>query len=163
MESHATETTDRRREEAIARSWWKTPVIPALIILVALAWAPYFLNKPTPNLLVGWGGTPGNCYELINTGALLGYAEKYKIVTICGINDPSVDIMEDERITVSNAFTILPGQLPIHATRQNSPINLPRGASIVSLWHKLAIIPENVSPERIHKLSDVISLGGKIL
>lgn len=106
METQATQELDRaarRRGEVVKFQWWKTPAIPALAILVALAWAPYFVKKPSNTLLTEWGGAPGNCYELVNTDSLLQYADNYRVVGICGLTDPSTDIMEDERITISNA------------------------------------------------------------
>ena len=166
METQATQELDRaarRRGEVVKFQWWKTPAIPALIILVALAWAPYFIHGASSPVILGWGGVPGNCNEIINSDVLLPYADKYKVVGICGVADPSVDIMEDERITVSNAFTILPGQLVIHGSRQNALFPLPSDPkAVIGVWHKIVLLPSNQNPDQIHTLSDVNRLGGHI-
>jgi hypothetical protein len=166
METQATADLDRatRQRETGKFLWWKTPAMPALIMLVALAWTPYFLRKGPSPVILGWGGVPGNCNEIINTEALLPYSDKYKVVGICGITDPSVDVMEDERITVSNAFTILPGQIVTHTARQNAPFPLPSDPkALIDVWHKIVLLPSNQNPDQIHKLSDVNRLGGQLL
>jgi protein-S-isoprenylcysteine O-methyltransferase Ste14 len=51
METQATAALDRaalRRGEAVRFHWWNNPALLALVILVILAWIPYFV---TPHVL----------------------------------------------------------------------------------------------------------------
>jgi hypothetical protein len=71
MESQATEAlarAARRRGETIRIHWWKTPAIPVLLVLVILAWMPYFLKIEDPIIVkdVHWGA-----YHMDPTGQKL--------------------------------------------------------------------------------------------
>lgn len=108
------------------------------------------------------GGWPGHCAVVIDTSRILQYAERYKAIAICGIRDPQVDAMEDERITVSDPFTIVPGVIEMRSTHQNKPTDATPGIP-VQVWHVIALLLKNVPAEKIHKLSDVQELGGKLI
>jgi hypothetical protein len=137
-------------------------------LLTLLAWGAFGFdyysraNIRSGNLVVGWGGGPGNCGVSVDTTTILEFAKTYKMVGICGVHDPLVDGMEDERITISAPFTILPGVIQIISTRENKSINLPPGGPY-GIWHVIALLPNNVPAEQIHKVSDVQALGGKLI
>src|SRR5580704_6203573 len=66
-----------------------------------------------PNVIVGWGGVPGRCAAVVDTSRLLSFRDTYKLALVCGIHDPATDMLEDDKITISNLFNIVPGGLSI--------------------------------------------------
>lgn len=166
MERQANSTLNRsarRRGEIIKFSWWKTPAIPVLLVLVILAWIPFFIQKQNmKGVLVGWGGYPGNCFVMVNTSELLKFSESYKMYGVCGVVDPLVDGMNDDRITVSSQFNISAGVVEIRATHQIAPLNF-MATKNISIWYVIVLLPNNVSISQVRNLSDVQNLGGKVI
>ena len=72
-------------------------------------------------------------------------------------------MMEDERILVSNLFDIRPGGVSIVATNSKKLDDLKKIPPPFSEWHVAVLIPNNIPRDKISKLSDVITFGGKIL
>jgi hypothetical protein len=123
----------------------------------------------TPVVLGGWGGdaTARNCAGIIDTSRLVGRKDKDRLVLICGVNDPTRDPIEDDRVAVSRPFTI---------TGQVTNIVAPYGAMIAAvnelpqvqgtgfmLWHSVALVPKDVEVSEIKRISDVAKRGGKIV
>jgi uncharacterized membrane protein YhdT len=118
-----------------------------------------------PNIIAGWGGDINTCNALLDTSRLSSFREDYKLGLICGIQDPTIDMLEDKRIITSNLFTISPGGVSIVATNVRQPDQmrqLPQGAT-VSLWHAPVLIPNGISMDKIQTLGDEQKLGGKIV
>lgn len=108
-----------------------------------------------PNILVGWGGDPiaKYCSGQVDTSRLIGRAAKDKVILLCGVSDPSRDPMDDDKIAVSQPFTI---------TGQITSIVAPYGAMATAvnqlpqvqgtgfiLWHSVALIPTSVDVSEI--------------
>ncbi len=74
--------------------------------------------------------------------------------------DPTVDPLNDDRITVSNPFEIIPGGFPIVATNGRNLDKTPRTGLFD---HFVALLPKLVSIDKITTLGDVPKLGGKII
>jgi hypothetical protein len=111
------------------------------------------------------------CSANLLTSRLQSFFENYKIALACGFVDPSTDKLEDERITVSNPFTIAGTGLsvvaPFSSKMQAEANKLKEAAktnpATASLWYEAILIPNDVSTTNITKLSDVIKHHGKIL
>jgi hypothetical protein len=123
----------------------------------------------TPMVLTGWGGDPSakNCSAIIDTSRLVGRKDNDRLVLTCGVADPTHDPMEDEKIAVSQPFTI---------TGQATAIVAPYGAMAAAvsqmpqipgqafmLWHAVAIVPKAVDVSEIKRASEVTKRGGKIV
>jgi len=132
-----------------------------------------------PNIITAWGSPDhGVCNSSIDMSKILTFRKSYKVAMVCGLTDPTKDKLDDETITVSGPYTIIPGgiqivaplrpamaekikaiqQAALAAAQANRPFALD-----LQVWYDPIIIPNNVSPAKISKLSDVLSLGGKIL
>jgi hypothetical protein len=131
----------------------------------------------TPMVLTGWGGDSNakNCSAIIDTSRLVGLKDKDRIILLCGTVDALRDPIEDDRIAVSQPFTI---------TGQSAGIVAPFGAMEAAvreltklassqipampnpgfmLWHAVAVIPKDVNVAEIKRVSDVAKRGGKIV
>jgi hypothetical protein len=104
-----------------------------------------------PSVFVGWGGVPGRCSAIIDTSRLLSFRDTYKLALVCGIQDPATDILEDNRITISNSFNIVPGGLSILATHELQPVDLSPNQPH-ALWHHVILIPNGVSTGQGHEI-----------
>jgi hypothetical protein len=103
---------------------------------------------------------------------LLSFSNDYKLVVACGFQDETIDELEDDRITFSNPFTI--SGYPIAITSHYSPKMKDLEEKIIQsnennvptrtlVWHKAILIPNEISMDKINRLSDVPKLRGKIL
>lgn len=134
----------------------------------------------TPTVLNQWGGDPvaKTCNAIVDTSRLVGYKDRDRIILLCGVSDPTQDPIEDQRIAVSQPFTIT-GQATIivapygamesavdqaaataKATGQVPPPNQNLG---FNLWHSVALVPRDLNVSEIKRVSDVAKRGGKIL
>jgi hypothetical protein len=86
----------------------------------------------SPVVLLGWGGDPAtrSCSAQVDTRRLVGLKDKERLILICGVADPTKDPIEDERIAVSQPFTI---------TGQATNITVPYG----EIEKALAQMPQN--------------------
>jgi hypothetical protein len=115
-----------------------------------------------PNVIGQWSLQNGQCSVVVDTAKLGSFRKDYKLAVVCGVLDPKKDRMEDENISVSAPFTIVAGGVPILVpTRPAMAPLLQQGAAQV--WFDPIIVPNDVSVDKITRLSDVRKLGGKIL
>src|SRR5271157_1580097 len=121
----------------------------------------------TPVVLGAWGGDANakTCSAMIDTSRLVGLKDKDRVILLCGVADATRDSIEDDRIAVSQPFTI---------TGQTTTIVAPYGAMEVALasipqnqgfglWHSAAVIPKDVNVAEIKRVSDVAKRGGKVI
>jgi hypothetical protein len=137
-----------------------------------------------PNIVNGWGGPLGTCTAAFDTTRLRSFSSKYKIALACGLEDATIDKLEDQTITFSNPFTIVGGGLSIvapyrpamrehlqkvaeaakAATTGALPNQTPPSVAIqVPVWHDPVLVPNGVAIEKVSSLAELIRLGGKIL
>jgi hypothetical protein len=140
---------------------------------------------PTP--LQGTGAPDSLCNFMVNgpavskLAALPGSPRNPVVIALCGFDNPSVDIYQDEEITVSKPYTFRPDVFLIsvpysgrmatalgnYAKHLSLPKRMvPKGATPVVqayLWFQLALVPNNISLDSIRSLSDVKREGGKLL
>jgi hypothetical protein len=145
-----------------------------------------------PNIIAGWGSISSDkeCNATLDGSRLSSFKKNYKLAIACGINDPSVDHLEDENITISNSYTITPGAIQIVTPLREAMIkqfNAIKEAQLkqlnalkeaqphlqgstpitiavqVQIWYDPILIPNDIPVSKITKLSDVTRLGGKIL
>ena len=55
-----------------------------------------------PNVIGMWGGNADTCQVALDTSRLIPFQSKYKIAEVCGITDPHIEKLDDNRITVSS-------------------------------------------------------------
>ncbi len=98
----------------------------------------------------------------VDSSLLAEYEQSDKLLIILRVAWGNIDEMTDRAISKSAPFTItggiitivvpaVPGQLDMSSTVGNS------------LFFYAVLLPDQVSPEQIFSLSDVLNLGGKIL
>ncbi len=132
----------------------------------------------TPMVLLGWGGDAieKTCSASIDTSRLVGRQDKDRIILICGAADPTHDAIEDERIAVSQPFTITGQATNIVApygamadavkqleNRASQMPKVPNQNPGFMLWHAVALIPKDINVSEIKRASDVAKRGGKIV
>jgi hypothetical protein len=165
----------------------------ALVIgLVISSASLYYTHKPRiqtvyvptpvlkPRIIIGWGPLGLNCGFTINAVPLMIFADKDDVAMVCGMSDATRDKLEDDRITISSLFTILPQNIDILSPysapmaealkkfQDDSLKNVPASQKnqtsfVVPIWYEVAVLPKGTNPKDIHKLSDIPRYGGEIL
>jgi hypothetical protein len=115
-------------------------------------------------LVIEWGVDQNRCTEKIDTSAIADLATKYYVVTACGLTDPTVEVLNDKRISISDRFYIAgtPQQISIKfSTEMANALSALRteGAPTFNLWHKVFIFPKTGDISKVHMLSDISVLG----
>jgi hypothetical protein len=80
-----------------------------------------------------------------------------------GFSDPTIDILDDNRIITSNLVNISAGGVAIVVNNVRQPDKMKQLPPVVIQWHMPVLIPNEISMEKIQTLGDVRKLGGKIL
>jgi hypothetical protein len=177
------------------RGDWTLPIILFLITLGSSVYGFYRVSQLESTVafmttivahqvqvITGIGTTGQVCSAEINGLGLVEYAEKYNLVVVCGIADPTADKYEDSRITVSTARTISP---PFQSVDVATPYSENMGGAVkkirenvlksvsepqrsklevtVPVWYEVAVLPKGVSPTGVTRLSDIHKYGGKVL
>jgi hypothetical protein len=96
------------------------------------------------------------------TTRLQSFRKDYNLAVVCLVNDPSIDPLSDDRLTISNPFDITPGGINIVATNGRNLDKMSPGP-IHSLNHFVILIPKNITLDKIATLDDVRKFGGKIV
>jgi hypothetical protein len=118
-----------------------------------------------PTVIVGWGGDATSCNSVVDMSKLQSFRDKYKLYLICGFTDPTIDMLEDQRILISNPFDIRPGGVQIvanYSKHMDELKQIPAGTTLAE-WHHAVLVPNEISRDKISTLADVVALGGKIL
>ena len=138
-----------------------------MLILVLLSWLPYVVNawspRPLPSMIAGWGGTDKGCEAVILTDPIIQYKSNYRLFVACRIANPSVDVMQDDRIATSRPFTITGGLLDVSVDyAPSSPIAALAKAGTRTDF-TLFLMPKDKDASTIRKLADIESQGGALL
>jgi hypothetical protein len=170
-------------------AWWSYRSVAIVVVLMALSWLPYVLGagtSTTPTRTIG--GQPTILRQTLVGGQLCGgsvdvsqlkrFGADYDVALMCGFNDPTVDRFEDHRTTITKPFGIhaqadlLPMSRPYSAVMTETiqktleSVKIPKGAIVnvnVSTWTEIVLVRRGTGTSDIHKLSDVVKHGGKIL
>jgi hypothetical protein len=125
-----------------------------------------------PEILQSYGGDSANqtCTGQIDTSRLIGFQDDYHLILLCGVADPTIDAQEDTRIAISSGFHINGGPMVIvmglGAIKEvwKDKLPLPPGQGIsFSLWHTVAIVPNDIDVSTVKRASDIKKVGGRIL
>jgi hypothetical protein len=154
---------------ALERRLSKKLYMPVFLMggLILLSWLPFVIqgyqSPPLPAFVVGWGGAMDGCGAAIDTSGFVRVAEKYRLLLICRIIDPSIDQMEDEKIAVSKPFGITGGIVQILiAYSPSAPIReVAKLGTTTNI--QVALLPKDQDGSRIKRLSDILREGGQIL
>src|SRR5712691_10327310 len=68
-----------------------------------------YATQTPPQVVGGWGVDTNGCTEMVDTSRLTGFASGYRFATVCGVVDPSIDKIDDGRITACH----IDGDLPL--------------------------------------------------
>jgi hypothetical protein len=126
----------------------------------------------TPNVVTGYGADPPWCVATLNPRRIQIFQDIFRIGIVCGIEDPTIDPLTDDRITVSNLITI-----PTHGTTIAAPYSSKmkefyvqrvaranvQNEKKITLWTRAILLPKDLNRDKVSNLSDVISLHGKLL
>lgn len=111
-------------------------------------------------IVKSWGGAIGRCTAVIDTSRLSNFSTGYNLVLVCGPSDPEVDIWTDSRAVISRPFTIKAPEVSILATwtaKQKREL-----AGYLSVWVRVALVPNNADVSTLNNLSDIEAVGGRI-
>ena len=138
----------------------------------------------SPMLFKSWGSPQPqvDCRSTIDGSQLVRWKDKYDLVVVCGITDPTIDKFKDQRITVSPLFTIYGGDISITEAISQDMSNAvkkiiddavarivpkPQKGTVVGVpipvWYEPALLPKGTDVRDIHRLADVSALNGFIL
>jgi hypothetical protein len=147
---------------------FSTALVAFLVGVVITVWATGSL----PNIVQNYAGDPNNqtCIATVDTSHLIGLQDDYRLILLCGMQDPEHDAWEDTRIAVSSPFHINGGPIMITTPLgrimegfANLPPLPPGQSRMFSMWHTIAAIPQDADPTTIKRASDVKRLGGRML
>lgn len=134
----------------------------AMAFLCVIAWVPYFLAAKTPvKYFLEWSpAADGGVRVLVDSSKLVGRQGR-RLMAVSVVIDPAVDEMIDTRIAKSRTYEITP---PVMELETNpTPQFLAREQEVGNVQTYLLDVPREFPLERLTKLGDVASLGGKIL
>lgn len=151
-------------------SWLNTGTV-TLIVLVALAWTPWFLQQNysiQPNATIldyGLTGQPFTFYARINTEPLKRLKETYYLALIIRFQYANVDRMSDTAIDRSIQYTLDGSHIRMTVVGQTQPVALRVDPSVsaVTIEYDAVLIPRSFSTEQIKSLNDIERVGGRIL
>jgi hypothetical protein len=120
-----------------------------------------------PNILMSWGGDPAakTCSSIIDTSRLVGVEDKYHVILICGMADPTTDPLEDTRIAVSKPFTVNGQAISVvapYGALMNAAGSVGQNQAF-ALWHSVVLLPKDIDTSEIKRVSDVGKRGGRII
>jgi hypothetical protein len=141
--------------------WAMLAVVAALAFMFGTLVAAHQASSVT-DLLKGWGITPSGCGGVVDTARLAGFTKKYKFALACGMDDATIDRLEDARIAISSPFNIGGGDVTVEADFPQSVLQLLKPGE-TRIWHALLIVPKTEDISRIKRLSDVVKDGGKVI
>jgi len=102
------------------------------------------------------------CYASMNTSRLVNLAEQYELALVCGIEDPTVDILKRTKISVSNLYRI-PSDEIFAVVKMRQEMSEALASGRVQVWTAFILLPKGADPAVIHQLTDVESYGGKLV
>lgn len=143
-----------------------TWALAASIALMTFMFGVLIAVKSTgavPSVITQWTLQNGQCVAMVDTSKMEGFRKNYKLALACGITDPLRDRIEDEAISVSGPYTIVPGGVPITVPTRPAMAALLKPAIQQQIWFDAIILPNDISTDKVTRLSDVSKLGGKIL
>lgn len=165
MEDHETQTSTKK-SVLQPKNWQFYFTLLFMLVLCILSWIPYVLSKNSELtkqiMMQQWGMMPGGqIYALVDTSSIVDLKKSHYLVLIARIVDPSVDESLDDRIEKSSPFEITGGAIELLFVA--SPSFMSRLSVPGLVREYLVEIPKNVSPSRIATLSNLESMGGRIL
>jgi hypothetical protein len=137
-------------------------------MLTLLSWGAvaanqYLIPIKKGDLVSNWGISGDlNFFIEIATQNIIEYEDKDKLIVILTVPVSNVDRMTDTRIAKSSTYSITgKNELMSVAAKPDLGKGLPIGVYAVVL--NVALIPNNIDPDRIRNLADVHRLGGEII
>lgn len=166
---------NRDAEPVQDRATRTSRLLPLLIVAsISFALGEYSVHSnnqlpPEPLSIIfgSYSGDGQNCTASIDTSKLIDFSNSYHLILLCGITDPTVDPEEDTKISVSAPFNINGGGMniatPLGAI--NGALKKPGEGQVTryQMWHVAALIPKDVDPSNIKRVSDVEKLKGKVI
>jgi hypothetical protein len=124
-----------------------------------------YATQSVPAVITAWGDDPvnKNCYETIDTSRLVGFQANFRIATVCGVRDPSIDQMEDGRISISSTFRISGGPVDITIPYSDAFSQAVTSGKFKGIWHAVILVQSDEEMNRIKRLSDVLKDRGKVI
>ncbi|MGO9455265.1 MAG: hypothetical protein ACLQDV_30085 [Candidatus Binataceae bacterium] len=121
----------------------------------------------------------GQCLAVITGSPLVKYREDYDVAIMCGIQDTTIDRLENRKVAISKPFSIQDGSMQITVPYSKAMIDsihdhlslqatgVPEGQPLVgqySLWYQVVLLPKtDCEVSDIHRLSDIPRCGGRLL
>ena len=160
----------KNRSDVEKRPGWKMVFSCAVVaflfgVLIALR-----ASGGVPAVVTTWGGSVNvggvvQCNAIIDTSRLRSFKGKYKLVLICGMQDATVDILDNKEIMVSNSFEIEPRGVGIVTENERRPEKWPKfnPGQVIRMWVMPVLLQSGISVDKINNLRDVMNLGGRII
>jgi hypothetical protein len=163
--------------------WIRKPGIGRTVILffvVPVALAAYLVDisdrlgwiklSETGDVIECWGRHDSTLFINVNSRSLVGYKDKFKMMLISKLLYTDIDKMTDTAIEKSSLFTITGDRTTIAVVASTTHLRVvpPPSNKVGDVFDRvcdfgLVILPNNLSVDQIRSLSDVETLGGKII
>lgn len=136
------------------------------------------------NILLNSGSKKLECDATIDASLVVPFADRYYLAVICGVADEKIDKYADEQITVSDPIFIRSESLHLVTRLTSATVDhanlfydthdsghmignmlglmdlLPKA---VIVWYEPVLVPKGTPTSKIHRLSDVTTLGGIVV
>jgi hypothetical protein len=146
---------------------WGMVVAVAILAFMTGSLVAVYATGSLPTVFTGWGGdaTSKTCNANFDTSRLVAMKDKYHVILICGMADPTTDPQEDTRISISKPFTITGQPLGIvtpFGALTSATDTIPP-SQFVGLWHSAALIPKDIEVSELKRVSDIEKRGGRMI
>jgi hypothetical protein len=145
---------------------WGMVIASAIVAFLFGSLITIMASSGVPSVITSWGGNANQCASIIDTSRLSTFRHGYKLVLICGISDPKIDLLNNDKIMISQPFEIAPGGVHIvtdTVRQQDKWKSVQQPGISVQIWVIAVLFPSGISIDKINTLQDVINLGGKII
>jgi hypothetical protein len=152
-----------RSEKASIAPSWSTVIVISIFSFMFGTLIAVRSTGHVPDLIGTWGSNPSGCTESVYTNKLLSFRTNYKLAVACGLDDATVDKLDDDAISISNAFTIIPGAIDIFTPMRDAMLNKLKAQQLGRTWHIPVLVPNGIQTNKITTLSELQRMGGKLL
>jgi hypothetical protein len=164
---------------AIKSSWWKTPVIPILAVLVALAWWPDIaerLNQPTLQnpAKAGWGARTAitesgtsrlkelTLFVTLDGAYLNRYAENFSMIAVAVHYRGDRDL-DDVAITEKSAVYGIHDEQELLLIKTSQTFIDEVNAGLRNTTYFVVLVPNGLTPENFTTFRQAKHLGAIVL
>jgi hypothetical protein len=147
--------------------WWKTPSIPVLIFLVALAWAPLFMQDGDENINISnpsWGlYNHDNTWSTLHIGGDFSslyskFSDKYRIIACAAQFTGRIDPSDAEGLQKSAVYDLRPGR-SVFLIETDETFRKNVASGMRGTRYFLFLLPPSIKADQFKTIRQATALG----